>query len=51
MATQFSSATEETAPRPQPIASPIGLRKTPNENSAPMPTHTMTAEAATTIQP
>ena len=51
IAIQFSSATDEIAPRLQPIVSAIGSRKTPSAKSAPMPMQTMAAEAATTIQP
>jgi hypothetical protein len=51
IATQLSRATDEMAPRLQPMASATGLRNTPSENSAPMPMQITTAEAATTIQP
>ena len=51
IAIQFRSATEEMAPRLQPIVSAIGLRKTPSENSAPIPMQMIIAEAPTTIQP
>ena len=51
MAIQLSSATEEMAPRLQPIVSAIGLRKTPSENSVPMPMQMIVADAPTTIQP
>ena len=51
MAIQLRSATEEMAARLQPMVSAIGLRNTPSENSAPMPMHTMSAEAPTTTQP
>jgi hypothetical protein len=51
IAIQFRSATEEMAPRLQPMVSAIGPRNTPSEKRAPMPTQTMSAEAPTTTQP
>ena len=37
--------------RLHPIASSIGLRNTPSENSAPMPTHVISADTPTTTHP
>jgi hypothetical protein len=37
--------------RLQPVDSAMGFRNTPRENRAPIPTATMVAEAATTVQP
>ena len=51
MAIQLRSATEEMAPRLQPMLSAIGLRNTPSENRDPIPMQTMSAEAPTTTQP
>ncbi len=37
--------------RDQPVVCSIGLRKTPSENRAPMPTQVMSAAAPSTTQP
>jgi hypothetical protein len=50
IAIQFRSATEEMAPRLQPMVSAIGPRNTPSE-MVPMPMQMIVADAPTTIQP
>jgi hypothetical protein len=44
-------ATIEMSLRLQPVDSSIGFKNTPSEKSAPMPTATMVAAAARTVQP